>query len=105
MQPQTLPVFRRRLSRSARGFTMMELLVVIGILALLATLAISNVGSIFGGAQESTTRLFVNESLTNSLFTYRLHMGDYPSTSEGLEALVRAPANKSDRWRGPYLKE
>lgn len=84
---------------------MMELLVVIGILALLATLAISNVTGIFGGAQESTTRLFVNESMTNSLFTYRLHMGDYPSTAEGIAALVTAPANKADRWNGPYLKE
>jgi general secretion pathway protein G len=84
---------------------MMELLVVIGILALLATLAISNVTGIFGGAQTSTAQLFVNESMTNSLFTYRLHVGDYPSTSEGLGALMNAPANKADRWHGPYLKE
>jgi general secretion pathway protein G len=84
---------------------MMELLVVIGILALLATLAISNVTGIFGGAQDSTAKLFVNESMTNSLFQYRLHMGDYPSTAEGLAALVTAPANKASSWRGPYVKE
>ena len=84
---------------------MMELLVVLGILALLATLAITNVTGIFGGAQTSTAQLFVKESMSTSLFTYKMHMGDYPSTAEGLQALVTAPANKSDRWRGPYVKE
>jgi general secretion pathway protein G len=84
---------------------MMELLVVLGILALLATLAISNVTGIFGGAQTATASLFVKESMNTSLFTYKLHVGDYPSTAEGLQALLVAPGNKSDRWRGPYLKD
>ena len=83
----------------------MELLVVIGILALLATLAITNVGSIFGQSQESVAKLFVNDSLTNSLFQYRMHMSDYPSTAEGLAALVNPPSSKADRWHGPYLKD
>lgn len=83
---------------------MMELLVVLGILALLATLAITNVTGIFGGAQTSTASLFVKESMKTSLFSYRLHMGDYPSSAEGLQALVSAPGNKSDRWRGPYIE-
>lgn len=84
---------------------MMELLVVIGILALLATLAISNVGSFFGEAQTSTTSLFVKESMSSPLMGYRLHMGDYPSTAEGLAALSSPPANKASSWRGPYVKD
>lgn len=84
---------------------MMELLVVIGILALLATLAITNVAGIFGGAQTDTTRLFVKESMSSPLMSYRLSMGDYPTTAEGLQALMTPPANKSDRWRGPYVKD
>ncbi|HEX2854209.1 MAG TPA: type II secretion system major pseudopilin GspG [Opitutaceae bacterium] len=106
MQPKIPARHFRRLSRSAiRGFTMMELLVVIGILALLATLAIVNVQGIFGGAQIDTTRLFVKESMSNPLMAYRLSMGDYPTTGEGLQALTAAPGNKSDRWRGPYVKD
>jgi general secretion pathway protein G len=83
---------------------MLELLVVLGILALLASLAIVNVTGIFGGAQASTAQVFVKETMKTSLFTYRLHMGDYPSTAEGLHALIAAPGNKTDRWRGPYLE-
>lgn len=84
---------------------MMELLVVIGILALLATLAISNVGSTFNSAQSSTAELFVKQSMKTSLFSYRMDMNDYPSTAEGLQALITAPANKSDRWRkGGYIE-
>jgi general secretion pathway protein G len=83
----------------------MELLVVLAILGLLAALAITNVDKIFGGAQESTAELFVRESLRAPLMTYRMHMGDFPSTAEGLQALVAPPANRADRWRGPYITE
>jgi len=34
-----------------------------------------------------------------------MRMGDYPTTAEGLQALITAPANKADRWNGPYLQE
>ena len=89
---------------ATRGFTMMELLVVLAILGLLAGLAISNVTGIFGGAQASTAQLFVKESMKTSLFTYRMTMGDYPSTADGLQALITAPGSKADRWRGPYIE-
>lgn len=89
-----------------RGFTMMELLVVLAILGLLAGLAISNVGQIFGGAQAGTAELFVKETLKAPLFTYRMHMGDYPSTSDGLQALIDRPGNsKASQWHGPYITE
>lgn len=84
---------------------MMELLVVLAILGLLAGLAISNVGNIFGGAQATTAELFVKESMKSPLFTYRMHLGDYPSTSDGLQALITAPGSKGDRWHGPYVTE
>ena len=94
----------RALRSAVRGFTMMELLVVLAILGLLAGLAISNVTGIFGGAQASTAQLFVKESMKTSLFTYRMTMGDYPSTADGLQALITAPGSKADRWRGPYIE-
>ncbi len=95
----------RRVLRPARAaFTLLEILVVLAIIGLLAGLAITNVDKIFGGAQGTTAQLFVRESMKTSLTTYRIHMGDYPSTSEGLQALIARPANKADRWHGPYIE-
>lgn len=86
------------------GFTLLEILVVLAIIALLAGLAITNIGGLFGGAQGTAAQLFVRESMKTPLTTYRIHMGDYPSTSEGLEALIRKPPTKGDRWHGPYIE-
>lgn len=83
---------------------MMELLVVLAILGLLAGLAISNVTGIFGGAQTQTADLFVKQSMKTSLFAYKIHLGSFPSTAEGLNALVTPPADKADRWHGPYIE-
>jgi len=87
------------------GFTLVEILVVITIIGLLAGLTIANIGKLFGGSQVDIARLFVNQSMKTPLVTYRLQMGSYPSTEEGLQALVTAPPGKADRWRGPYLAE
>jgi len=84
---------------------MMELLVVLAILALLAGLAITNVTGIFGGAQTQTAELFVKQTMQTPLFTYRMHLGDYPSTAEGLQALVTPPSSKADKWHGPYIND
>jgi general secretion pathway protein G len=91
----------RRLSRSA--FTVLELLVVLAILGMLAGLAISNSDKIFGRSQEAVAKIFVRDSLKTSLVRYRIEVGDYPTTAEGIQALLTPPANKADRWRGPYI--
>jgi general secretion pathway protein G len=87
-----------------RAFTLLEILVVLAIIGLLAGLAISNVDKIFGSAQVTTAQLFVQQSMKTSLTTYSIQMGGYPSTADGLQALITAPANKADRWRGPYIE-
>ncbi len=89
-------------SRSA--FTLLEILVTLAIIGLLAGLAISNSDKIFGQSQEAVAKIFVRDALKTSLTRYRIDVGDYPSTTEGLAALLAAPANKSERWRGPYAE-
>ena len=87
----------------ANAFTLLEILVALAIIGLLAGLAISNSDRIFGQSQEAVARIFVRDSLKTSLVRYKIDVGDYPSTAEGLAALVVAPANKTESWRGPYI--
>ena len=85
------------------AFTLLEILVVLAIIGLLAGLAISNSDKIFGRSQEAVAKVFVRDSLKTSLVRYRIDLGDYPSTAEGMQALLTAPASKADRWHGPYI--
>ena len=81
----------------------MEILIVLAIIGLLAGLAVSNSDKIFGSSQVAIAKVFVRDSLKTSLVRYRVDMGDFPSTAEGLHALLIAPASKASRWLGPYV--
>ncbi|MGH8514569.1 MAG: type II secretion system major pseudopilin GspG, partial [Gammaproteobacteria bacterium] len=88
--------------RWPRGFTLIELLVVLVILGLLAGLVGPQVMKYLSGAKSDSARLQI-EDLAATLDMYRLEIGRYPTSNEGLNALVEAPAG-SERWNGPYLK-
>ncbi len=104
LSPTPANCSRRSLPRSARdAFTLLEILVVLGIIGLLVGLAVTNIKGIFSNKQEDIAKMFVQNSLKPSLFSYKLDVGDYPSTGEGLQALLTAPAGKADRWRRPYM--
>lgn len=90
-------------AHASRGFTIVEILVVLALVAMLFGLVVSNVGSLFGKGQEDVARIFVRDSLKTPLVSYRIDLGDYPSTSEGLAALVVAPNGAAGKWRGPYM--
>jgi general secretion pathway protein G len=89
--------------RRARGFSLIELLVVLVILGLLAALAGPRVLSKLGGAKSDTAQLQIEE-FGAALDLYHLEVGRYPNTQEGLQALVQAPGG-ADKWNGPYLKK
>ncbi|HWA29303.1 MAG TPA: type II secretion system major pseudopilin GspG [Lacunisphaera sp.] len=90
--------------RSNRAFTLIEIVVMLGILALLAALMINNIGGIFGSSQQKIAKMFVQDTLKISLERYRMDMGSYPSTAEGLSALITAPTNAGAGWQGPYIQ-
>jgi len=87
---------------SRRAFTLIEILVVLGIIALLASVLLKGVGNSFDRAQVKVAKIYIQTGLRTSLDRYKLDVGSYPSTAEGLAALVVAPANASENWHGPY---
>ena len=88
--------------KSARGFTLIELLVVLAILTLLAGLVGPRVLNQLGGAKSKTAGVQIAD-LDKSLELFKLDVGRYPPTEEGLNALVTKPGSVNG-WTGPYLK-
>ena len=85
-----------------RGFTLMELLVVLAILGLLMGLVGPQVLNQLGGAKTKTAALQIAD-LEQTLEMYKLDVGRFPNTEQGLDALVNKPAGVVG-WNGPYLK-
>lgn len=92
-----------RSRRKEQGFSLLELLVVIAILALLAGVVGPALWKQLGGAKTSTAAQQIKQ-LGGSLDNYRLDNGKYPTTQEGLQALVAKP-NGAKNWNGPYIQE
>ena len=85
------------------GFTLLELLVVLAILALIATFAGPQVIKYLGRAKSDAAKVQVG-NIASALDLYRLEIGSYPSSDEGLQALMQRPAN-AENWNGPYLQK
>ena len=95
---------RHRLSRPGQaGFTLFELLVVLGILALLATFAAPQVLRYLGKARSETAKIQIN-AIASAVELYALDNGGYPPQQSGLAALMQPPPG-AVRWAGPYLKK
>jgi general secretion pathway protein G len=94
-----------KLRRAARAFTLLEILIALAILGLLVGLAVADLGGIFDNSRVSAAKIFVQDGIKTPLFTYKMAMGSYPSTGDGLQALVTAPSSNADNWRGPYVAD
>ena len=86
-----------------KGFTLLELLVVIVIIGLLAGYVAPRYFSQVGRSEVQVARAQI-ESLEKALDQFRLDTRHYPSAEQGLDALVMKPANEAN-WSGPYLKK
>jgi general secretion pathway protein G len=83
------------------GFTLLEMLVVLAIMAMLAAIVAPQVLKYLGTSRSQTAKVQI-QNITAALELYRLDVGRYPSTEEGLTSLVTAPSSVQG-WNGPYL--
>ncbi len=86
-----------------RGFTLLELLVVLAIMGLLAAIVGPQVIKYLGSSRSQTAKVQV-KNVAAALELYRLDVGGYPNPEQGLNALVAAPPG-APAWNGPYLPQ
>ncbi len=103
-RPQTQPAAKRRRSRAhrQRGFTLVEMLVVITIIALIMSLVGPRVLNYLTESKVKAARIQI-QSFSSALDLLFLDTGRYPSSADGLVALVK-PTSSLPGWNGPYLK-
>jgi general secretion pathway protein G len=89
--------------RGDAGFTLLELLVVLAILGLLAAIVAPQVLKYLGTSRSQVAKVQI-ENISASLDHFEVDVGRYPTPEEGLDALIKAPAN-APNWNGPYLKQ
>lgn len=90
--------------RNLGGFTLLELLVVVAIIAMLAAYAAPRYFSQVSKSERGVARSQV-QALSRAIAAYRLDVGSFPALEEGLQALLQRPAAVTGQWNGPYLEK
>jgi len=86
------------------GFTLVELLLVIIIIGVLAAMVVPSLVGRSEQARVTAAKADIRASIGTALDSFEMDTGAYPTTAQGLEALIREPEGVTG-WRGPYLKE
>jgi general secretion pathway protein G len=94
---------RSKASTGANGFTLLELMVVLTILALLASIAAPRVTKYLRHAKTETAKIQV-DALAAAISSFQLDMNRFPTSEEGLKVLIDPPTDKSN-WDGPYVQK
>lgn len=94
------------IAKDERGFTLIELLVVVIIIGLLASLVVPSLFKKLGSSKQGASKAQI-ELLSTALSSYRLDNGRYPTTQQGLKALISKPTMPPTpkKWDGPYLEK
>ena len=94
--------------RTSRGFTLIELMLVIVIIGSLAAMVVPRLTSRLKGSQEDIARADIKGNLTLALRLYAVdNNGNYPTTDQGLAALLTQPSAPPvpANWKGPYIEQ
>lgn len=93
--------------RNAQGFTLIEILLVVLIIGVIAAMVVPNLAGRGEQARKSIARADIDTNLDSSLGMYEIDNGRYPSTEQGLAALLQKPTLEPVpiNWNGPYLKK
>ena len=110
MKTQNHPPSRNHpIIRRSQGFTLIEMLIVLALIGLVATLAISNLGGLFGQAKEETAENWVNGTGKGLITAYFARVGTYPKSigelmnpTDGKAAFVERAKDMQDPWTKPY---
>lgn len=88
----------------SRGYSLIEILVVISVITLLMTVAGPRIVKLFTGGRKAST-LTNMQALKGALISYNMDTGSFPTKKDGLDALINRPSTKgaAEKWDGPYL--
>lgn len=86
-----------------RGFTLLELLVVLVVMGMLAAIVTPQVTSMMSGAKSNAAGLQI-DAIATALNYYQIDVGNYPTQEQGLNSLLKRPSDVQN-WRGPYIRK
>ena len=108
-QPNDKPVLLTA-ARASRGFTLVEILIVLALIGIIAGLAMSNLGEIFGGGQEQAAQTWVNSTGEAYVTSYFARVGNYPKAlsdlknpPNGIPPFVKRKKDLEDPWGKEYV--
>lgn len=87
-----------------RAFTLMEVLLAIALISMLAFLVVGNLGKFMTDSQTNVAKSMVSDAFAVPMMSFKLSVGRYPTTEEGIKALETAPDSLGERWKGPYVR-